>query len=122
MICSKCGSNNQDGSVFCSVCGNALESQGHAIQHSSKQTKGKSLGVIVIIFGIIAGISFFIAGWQINIGASDMVTLCSQSGTSLAEIYYQDMGKALMGFAILARAMGILTIVITVVLGNRIRH
>lgn len=58
----------------------------------------KKLGVLVIILGIISGIYFFNSEIQLNKTGSAMKLLVSKSGTSLAEMYSQDIREMNKGF------------------------
>ena len=77
----------------------------------------KSIGAIVIVIGIIAGLVFFASGNQLNKSGDSMKLLVSQSGTSLAEAYYQDMGKMNTGLGTFAYALGLGIMAISIGIG-----
>lgn len=120
MICPNCSSEIEDGSLFCSECGvnlmeniksKSLNYGNQKIGENIKVSKGAKIAVIIAILGCI---SAFIAANEIGKAAIDMISLRSQSGTSLAEVYYQDVGKALDGFAVFCRAFGVSSLAITI--------
>ena len=65
----------------------------------------KTLGIFVIIIGMYAGLLLVGAGTQLNTTGIAMESLKSESGTSLAEIYYQDMGGMSVGLGSVALAV-----------------
>lgn len=131
LICPKCSNEIEDDSLFCSSCGSDLRKQvsiaddkyrkDTASRHEnearqvlpSNDTKSSFAKFSLIAAGI-ACILFFISAEQISKVADDMAHLRSQAGTSLAEIYYQDIGKALKGFAMFARALGVSILAVTI--------
>lgn len=136
MICPKCSNEIEDDSLFCSICGSDLRKKAeqapivddkHSIDtvsendneakqivlNNNDSTKN-NLSKVSMIIAIIACILFFVSAEQISKVANDMIDLRSQSGTSLAEVYYQDVGKALKGFAMFARALGVSILAITI--------
>lgn len=136
LICSKCSNKIEDDSLFCSICGSDLrkkvrqapivddqylidkdmkgDNETKQIPFSNNTSIITNLSWVSIIIAIIACILFFISAEQISKVANDMIDLRSQAGTSLAEVYYQDIGKALKGFAMFARALGISIVAITI--------
>ena len=72
----------------------------------------KKLKIAAFILGIISGIVIFIAGSSLKSTGSDMNELRSQSGTSLAEVYYQEVGQVTKGagFALQGIAVGVIAI------------
>lgn len=79
-----------------------------------------TLSAIVFIVGIIAGIMFFIAGSQLNKTAANMTDLKSQAGTSLAEVYYQEVGGMSKGLGFMSYGLGAGIIGISIALGGKI--
>ena len=75
----------------------------------------KKLKIAAFILGIISGIVIFIAGSSLKSTGSDMNELRSQSGTSLAEVYYQEVGDISkgLGLALQGVAIGVVAISIT---------
>lgn len=139
MKCPKCSSEIEEENVFCSMCGCDLKTLVTGQLDESKSNKSKSIlkattiiegnnsnrklkpvfSVAIIIIGIIACLVFFNAASQISNAATDMTFITSQSGTSIAEIYYQDMGKVLLGFATLAKGFGISILALSVYGGGK---
>jgi hypothetical protein len=63
---------------------------------------------------------FFIAGSQLNKTAANMADLRSQSGTSLAEVYYQEVGGISKGLGFMSYGLGIGIIGISIALGSKL--
>ena len=78
----------------------------------------KTMGTLTIILGIIACIMFFNAGSKLNETGTEMNRLTSQSGTSLAEAYYQSVGDMNKGLGTLCYAMWIGTLAISIGIGS----
>lgn len=79
----------------------------------------RTLGIAVIILGIIAGVVFFSAGSKISETGKQMNKLQSQGGTSLAEAYYQDVGDVAGGFGIFAYGVGTAIIALSLGIGGK---
>ncbi|WP_368488930.1 hypothetical protein [Clostridium sp. BJN0013] len=128
MICPNCLHKIEDDSLFCSVCGSGLRTGVRQIPLNNTNTNIRnksSLFVIYIITAFAGCILFFISAEQISKVGDDMTTLQSQAGISLAEVYYQDVGKALKGFAMFVRGLGVsvLAIIVAIVLsGTKINN
>ena len=82
--------------------------------------KRKSVGILVIIFGLISGIMFFNSGSKLKDTGKNMSYLRSQAGTSLAEAYYQEVGNMNIGFGKGMSAMGLTVITFSLALGGLI--
>ena len=82
----------------------------------------KCIGTLVIALGIISGLVFFSAGSKFSETAENMITLTSESGTSLAEVYYQDVGGISKGLGLLSNALGIGIIAISIGYGAKIYY
>lgn len=82
------------------------------------------LGVLIIIFGIASGTLFFIAGNQFSEASQNMKDLKTQSGNSLQEAYYREMGGLSKGLGFVSYGMGIGVFGISVAIGGKIilRH
>lgn len=80
----------------------------------------KIIGVVTIILGIISCIMFFNAGSKLNDTGQEMKELRSQSGTSLAEAYYQEVGSVSEGLGKLCYAIGVGTLTISVGIGGNL--
>ena len=120
MKCDKCKAEVTEDCLYCSSCGNAIISNVDSNFVKETSNISRITGILVILMGGISCILFFISASDIATSASDMITLHSQSGTSVAEAYYQDMGKVFKGFAMFSRAIGISTLSITTYLGTKL--
>lgn len=78
----------------------------------------KFIGGVTIILGIISCIIFFSAGSHLNTTGEDMNNLRSQSGTSLAEAYYQEIGEVSKGIGKLCYALGVGSLTISIGVGG----
>ena len=76
------------------------------------------LASLIIILGIISGVMFFGAGKALQETGSDMQFLISQSGTSLAEVYYQYVGDISTGLGKGFVAFGMAVITLSVGMGS----
>ncbi|NEZ47295.1 zinc ribbon domain-containing protein [Clostridium niameyense] len=80
------------------------------IRLNKKDTKvnGGELGFFIfgLFIAIIGAGLFFAAGEELAAVGESMTTITSVSGDSIAEVYYQDVGKAVKGFAMFCRALG----------------
>lgn len=72
-----------------------------------KIMKKSYMGIAIICLGILSGIIFFSAGNHLQHTGDDMKTLMSESGTSLAEVYYQDVGKIAIGLGKMCYTLGL---------------
>jgi len=78
----------------------------------------KTIGMATTILGIIACIMFFSAGNHLSDNGKNMKQLKSQGGTSLAEVYYQDIGEMSNGLGKLCYAFGLGTLAISMGIGG----
>lgn len=53
----------------------------------------KIIGLIVIAMGFVAALFFFDSGSQLNTIGSELTKLSSVGGKTVAEAYYQDIGR-----------------------------
>lgn len=113
MICNRCKSEVTEDSLYCRNCGNTLVSHENSNFIRKNNNTSIIVGTLVIVLGIISCVLFFVS-------ASDMIALRSQSGTTVAEVYYQDMGKIFKGFAVFSRAIAISTLSITIYMGTKL--
>jgi len=67
----------------------------------------QTFGVLVLVCGLLAGIAFFVAGFQLGVASAQMSELRSVGGTSVAEAYYQESGKQGMAYSIALFACGL---------------
>jgi hypothetical protein len=72
----------------------------------------RTIGIVVLIAGIISGILFFVAGSNLSAASTNMTELRSVGGTSVAEAYYQAAGKQGLAYstAFYACGLGIISI------------
>lgn len=117
MKCLKCNSEIANDSTFCPLCGSRTEQEDKQLKMPS--TYNEKLGALIILLGVVACIMFFISAHSIGNSASEMIDIRSQAGTSVAEAYYQNVGKALTGFAMFSRGIGISILAFTVPSGMK---
>lgn len=75
-------------------------------------------GVTIIAAGVLSGLLFFIAGSRLSSSATDLTELRSVGGTSVAEAYYQEMGKHGLAYSLISYACGLGIISISLGLGG----
>lgn len=80
----------------------------------------KTLGTVVIVFGIIGGLLLFSAGGQMGKAGTVMLDIQSQSGNSIAEEYYQEMGAFTKGLGLAMRGLSLATIGVSLALGGNL--
>lgn len=125
MICSKCSNNIDDDSLFCSFCGSTVKRDTEVkvskdINTKTSNTNGGIFLGLGIIIAIVGCVLFFISAQQISEAAESIIEIRSVSGDSIAEAYYQGIGKALKGFAMFCRALGIS--ILTIPMISALRH
>ena len=79
----------------------------------------KNIGIAIIVLGIISGLLFFYAGIKLFASGSELQKVESVSGTSIAEAYYQEMGRHGVAYSIIAFAFGFGVISISLGFGGR---
>lgn len=67
----------------------------------------KAFALIVPVLGFVSGGLCFYAGNQLGASGEFLTTLSSQGGNSVAEVYYQQMGKFGIAYSYLAYALGV---------------
>jgi hypothetical protein len=77
----------------------------------------KFFGGVTIILGVVSCSMFFSAGSHLNTTGRDMNKLKSQGGTSLAEVYYQEVGEISKGIGKICYALGVGSLTISIGLG-----
>jgi hypothetical protein len=78
----------------------------------------KGLGGVVIVIGILSFVNFSEAGKKLQQSGQELTELRSQGGTSVAEVYYQGVGKSQIGQGSAAYGMALATLMISVGLGG----
>jgi hypothetical protein len=78
----------------------------------------KPFGVLIIAAGILSGILFFVAGSRLNSSATELTELKSVGGTSIAEAYYQEMGRHGLAYSMALYACGFGIISVSLGLGG----
>ncbi|MDS0525027.1 hypothetical protein NNC19_04985 [Clostridium sp. SHJSY1] len=73
-----------------------------------------SKGILTIVLGIASCIIFFVAGIDLGNTGDKMQQLKSQSGTTVAEAYYQDIGSMNKGLGKLCYGLGIASLAISI--------
>lgn len=79
---------------------------------SPNNTK-QAFGVLVICLGMLSGSLFFLAAIKLYLSGAELQTLRSVGGESVAEVYYQQMGKHGVGYAVMSFAFGLGVIAIS---------
>ncbi len=79
----------------------------------------KTLGILIIALGIISGIMFFIAGFSLYSEGKELSSIRSVGGNSIAESYYQSIGKYGIAYGTISFAFGLGVISISLGLGGR---
>ena len=67
----------------------------------------KTFAMIILMLGFISGGLCVYAGTQLGGSGQFLTMLSSQGGNSVAEVYYQQMGKFGIAYSYLAYAMGV---------------
>ncbi len=80
----------------------------------------KPLGILTIVFGIISGILFFKGGLILSPASTELTNLRSVGGNSVAEKYYQTMGKYGIAYANVSYALGLGVIALSIGLGGNL--
>lgn len=81
----------------------------------------KNSGNTVIVLGVIASLLFFIGGIIILISGLELTSLRSVGGRSVAESYYQEMGKHGIAYSLSSFAFAFLSLSISIGIGNRLK-
>lgn len=78
----------------------------------------KAIAAIVIVLGLISGVLFFSAGSKLSESGKDLTRLRSRGGETVAEAYYQEIGRYGIAHSLLAYALGTATIMISIGFGG----
>ena len=105
MNCPHCGNENAEDSIYCIKCGQVIPPGESVVSKRREKSTSNIAQYIIPIIDIIAACLFIIAGSKIFGAGSSMEVLRSVAGDSVAESFYQDMGRALQGFAFIAWAL-----------------
>lgn len=81
-----------------------------------EKQKMKLIKILIIILFLAASALFFIAGRQLSISGDELTRLRSVGGTSIAEAYYQEVGRYGHAFSYFSYALGIICLSIPLVL------
>jgi hypothetical protein len=124
MFCSNCGTPIESERNNCQNCGHIIETdilirrfleQSNRVEVIRKRSVSK-----IILFSILAITvlcMFFMAATIVGQGGSDIGSIQSVSGDSIAEAYYNGMGTIYSGIAIAINAVGIFLSAILMVIG-----
>lgn len=88
------------------------------LKDSNGAFSSEKASTVTVTLGVISGILFIVAGIMIGIDASDLTELRSQGGQTIAEIYYQQMGKYGIAYSIMSIGMGLGLIMVSIGLGS----
>lgn len=80
----------------------------------------KLVGIAVILFGCLSGVLFFAAGFDLASTGKELTQLRSVGGTSVAESYYQSVGKYGKAASGICFALGLGTMAISLGIGGRL--
>jgi len=80
----------------------------------------KVLGIIVIFFGIISSFLFFNAGLKFSNSGDNLTKLRSVDGKTVAEAYYQEVGRYGKAYSQFSYALGFLTFAICSGIGGNL--
>jgi hypothetical protein len=78
----------------------------------------KGLGVVVILLGVFSSGQFFTAGGSLQRSGSSLTELRSEGGRSIAEAYYQEVGRSQIGQSAMAYGMGLGVLMLSAGLGG----
>jgi hypothetical protein len=78
----------------------------------------KGLGVVVILLGLLSFANFSEAGGRLQKAGQELTELRSKGGESVAEVYYQEVGRSQIGQGSAAYGMALATLMISVGLGG----
>jgi ribosomal protein S27AE len=67
----------------------------------------KIIGIGVIVIGVMSSISFFKAASQLDYSGRTLTILRSEGGTSVAEAYYQEIGRYGLAYSSLAYGLSL---------------
>lgn len=122
--CSKCGSEFEDGTRFCTKCGERLTSGDFAEKSDNKtefswsernnagkpaagiEKPGKSSGTIYLILAIAVLALSVYASFKINSAGNEIASIRSIGGRTLEEAYYEELGNIYKGFSAAILAAG----------------
>ena len=122
-FCPRCGKPLNEKETVCSNCGLSFEESGskepnpYSIvsyrtaspwQEFRRQFGG--VNVRLICFGLLAAAALVLAFWsasEIAKAAGNILTIRTDDGKTVNEVYYREMGTIYNGFAIFVRACGV---------------
>lgn len=73
---------------------------------------------MVVVLGLLSSMNFFEAGGRLQKSGKDLTELRSKGGESVAEAYYQEVGRSQIGQGSAAYGTGLATLMISVGLGG----
>ncbi len=74
----------------------------------------KGLGCVVILLGLVSFSNFAEAGYRLQRSGQELTELKSQGGNTVAEAYYQEVGRSQIGQGSAASGMAMLTLMISI--------
>ena len=78
----------------------------------------KYLGITVIVLGLLSGGMFFTAGINLSKSGNELTNLRSRGGETIAEAYYQEIGRYGIAYSIFSYALGLGVISMSLGLGG----
>jgi ribosomal protein S27AE len=115
VVCGKCGWTNQPKNVLAQSVEKTSEefvSSSTAAPISTSQkfidtgAMKKTVGIGVIVLGVVSSISFFSAASQLRNSGEELTQLRSKGGESVAEAYYQEIGRYGLAYSSLVYGLG----------------
>lgn len=76
------------------------------------------MAILIVALGLISGFLFFDAGSMLSLSGQNLTMLQSVAGGTIAEAYYQEIGRYGMAFSQIAYAMGTGVIMVSVGFGG----
>ncbi len=108
MNCPHCDSENAEDNIYCIKCGQTIIQEGVSIPEKyNKPVIDATQLYISLIIDAVTACLFIVAGFKMFGAGNSMEMLRSVSGTSVAESFYQEMGRAFQGLAFIAWALSI---------------
>lgn len=79
----------------------------------------KGLGAVVVVLGVLSSVNFFEAGGKLQQSGKNLTELRSKGGESVAEAYYQEVGRSQIGQGSAVYGVGLAALMFSVGLGGQ---
>jgi hypothetical protein len=80
----------------------------------------KLIGILVVALGLASGYLFYKAGGRLKEEGAELTSLRSVGGNSIAESYYQSMGRYGVAYGSVCYAVGVGIVALSLGLGGRL--